>query len=97
MCNILFQYVANLTACLILLKCSFNIAKYCLIKWFFSYLDQRSQRVRAGNSHSTWLPLNGAMPQGSWLGPLTFFIIIIIMETYKAPLTMAQRRRTVHA
>ena len=24
-------------------------------------------------------------------------IIIIIMETYKAPLTRAQRRRTVHA
>ena len=27
MCNILFQYVANLTACLILVKYSFNIAK----------------------------------------------------------------------
>ena len=49
---------------------------HCLIKWFFSYLDQRSQRVRAGNSHSTWLPLNGAMPQGSWLGPLTFLVLI---------------------
>jgi len=48
----------------------------CLIKWFFSYLDQRSQRVRAGNSHSTWQLLNGAMPQGSWLGQLTFLVLI---------------------
>jgi len=49
---------------------------HCLIKWFFSYLDQRSQRVHAGNSHSTWQLLNGAMPQGSWLGPLTFLVLI---------------------
>ena len=27
MCDILFQYVANMTACLILVKYSFNIAK----------------------------------------------------------------------
>jgi len=27
MCNILFQYVASMTACLILVKYSFNIAK----------------------------------------------------------------------
>jgi len=39
-----------------------------LIKWFFSYLDQRSQRVH--DNRSAWLLLNGAMPQGSWLGRL---------------------------
>jgi len=45
-----------------------------LIKWFFSYLQQRSQRVRVGTHHSCWLQLNGGMPQGSWLmGPLCFF------------------------
>ena len=45
---------------------------HCLIKWFFSYLDQRSQCVRIGTNVSGWLHLNGAMPQGSWLGPLSF-------------------------
>ena len=49
---------------------------HCLIKWFFSYLDQRSQRVRIGTDYSRWLHLNGAMPQGSWLGPLSFLVLI---------------------
>ena len=44
-----------------------------LIKWLFSYLQQRSQRVRVGTHHSCWLHLNGGMPQGSWLGPLCYF------------------------
>jgi len=35
---------------------------HCLIKWFFSYLNQRSQRVCIGNNRSAWLSLNGAMP-----------------------------------
>lgn len=49
---------------------------HCLIKWFYSYLDQRSQRVRIGTNRSSWLQLNGAMPQGSWLGPLSFLVLI---------------------
>ena len=49
---------------------------HCLIKWFFSYLDNRSQRVRIGTDCSGWLRLNGAMPQGSWLGPLSFLVLI---------------------
>jgi len=49
---------------------------HCLIKWFFSYLDQTSQRLRIGNQHSAWLHLNGAMPQSSWLGPLSFLLLI---------------------
>jgi len=36
---------------------------HCLIKWFFSYLDQRSQRVRIGTDYSGWLRLIGAMPK----------------------------------
>jgi len=34
------------------------------------------QRVRIGTNHSSWLQLNGAMPQGSWLGTLTFLLLI---------------------
>ena len=47
---------------------------HCLIKWFF--LDQRSQRVRIGDNRLAWLFLNVAMPQGFWLGPLTFLVLI---------------------
>ena len=47
-----------------------------LIKWFFSYLQQRSQRVRIGTHHSSWLQLNGGMPQGSWLGPMCFLALV---------------------
>jgi len=43
---------------------------------FFSYLENRTQRVRIGTNHSSWLQLNGAMPQGSGLGPLTFLLLI---------------------
>ena len=49
---------------------------HCLIKWFFSYLQRRSQRVRVGTHHSGWLQLRGAMPEGSWLGPLAFLVVI---------------------
>ena len=34
------------------------------------------QRVRIGTNHSSWLQLNGAVSQGSWLGPLTFILLI---------------------
>jgi len=49
---------------------------HCLIRWFFSYLENRIQRVRIGTNHSSWLQLNGAVSQGSWLGPLTFILLI---------------------
>ena len=47
-----------------------------LIKWMFSYLSDRQQRVRAQGTTSTWKSLNGSMPQGSLLGPLTFLVLI---------------------
>ena len=49
---------------------------HCLIKWLFSYFDKRSQSVRIGNYRSRKLYLNGAMPQGSFLGPLCFLVLI---------------------
>jgi len=49
---------------------------HCLIKWFFSYLDSREQHACIGMKHSSWVKLNGGMPQGSWLGPLTFLLLI---------------------
>jgi len=53
----------------------FNIPN-CLLQWFQSYLSHRSQRVRINRSVSSWQSLNGSMPQGSCLGPLSFTVMI---------------------
>ena len=47
-----------------------------VIKWFASFITNRQQRVKIASTVSTWLVLKGGMPQGSWLGPLTFVILI---------------------
>jgi len=39
-------------------------------------LTGRQQRVRAQGAVSQWLTLNGAIPQGSWLGPISFLVMI---------------------
>ena len=44
-----------------------------LISWLHSFLHERQQRVKIGNEVSSWLNMIGAVPQGSWLGPLCFF------------------------
>ena len=31
-------------------------------------------------NYSSWAQLNGAMPQGSWLGPLSFLVLINNLE-----------------
>ena len=43
--------------------------------------------VKLGNSVSTWLKLNGAVPQGSWLGPLCFIVYMNDMELQDGTLT----------
>jgi len=47
-----------------------------LIRWFCSFLKDRQQRVVIGEHGSDWITLTGAVPQGSWLGPLTFLVLI---------------------
>ena len=47
-------------------------------EWFASFLTNRQQRVKIASTLSTWLVLKGFMPQGSWLGPLTFNFVILI-------------------
>jgi hypothetical protein len=47
-----------------------------LVKWFHSYLSSRKQRIRLAGETSTWTTLVGGMPQGSWLGALSFIILI---------------------
>ena len=42
--------------------------------WFSSYLTNRKQRIHTNGSISEIFALNYAVPQGSCLGPLPFFI-----------------------
>jgi len=61
---------------LLLQKLLLSCVPHFLIKWFFSFLQHRSQRVRIGTNHSSYSQLNYALPQGSWLGPLSFLVLI---------------------
>lgn len=47
-----------------------------LIRWICSFLSGRQQRVKLSQYVSDWLTLSGSMPQGSYLGPLVFLVLI---------------------
>jgi len=42
----------------------------------FTFLNRRRQRVKINNKFSDWITLKGGMPQVTWLGPLTFIIVL---------------------
>ena len=58
-----------------------------IINWLRDYLSDREQRVKLGSSASTWLKLNGAVPQGSWFGPLCVIVYMNDMELQDGTLT----------
>ena len=47
-----------------------------IVKWMFSFLEGRQQRVKVNDVFSNWTQLVGGMPQGSWLGLLIFLLLI---------------------
>ena len=53
-----------------------------MLLWFASYLSNRQRRVRVNISVSTFKKLKGAMPQGSWLGPLAFLVLTVYWLPY---------------
>ena len=55
------------------LEKSFGITDSCL-KWFDSYLSQRSSFVSIDSSHSSIVSFNYGVPQGSILGPLLYIL-----------------------
>lgn len=44
--------------------------------WITSFLCDRQQRIAIDGYFSSWVSLRGGVPQGSWLGPLVFLILI---------------------
>jgi len=47
-----------------------------IVRWICAFLRHRRQLVKIGDIRSDWLQLTAGMPQGSYLGPLTFVILI---------------------
>jgi len=47
-----------------------------IIQWMRSFLSDRRQRIKIGDVVCDWLAMNAVMPQGSYLGPLTFITLV---------------------
>ena len=47
-----------------------------LVEWMFSFLKGRYHRVKIQGRSSDWIGSNAGMPQGTWLGPLSFIVMI---------------------
>ena len=57
-------------------KCKRYTLPNFIIRWLCAFLSDRSQRVRLGQELSDWVSLKGSVPQGSWLGPLLFIVLV---------------------
>ena len=47
-----------------------------LVEWMYSFLKGRHHRVKINGHFSKWIESTAGMPQGTWLGPLSFIVLI---------------------
>ena len=45
-----------------------------LLRWLHAFLSDRQQRLKLDQDVSDWLSMQAAMPQGAYLGPLSFVV-----------------------
>ena len=75
-----------------------------IIRWLHDFLHNREQRVKLNNDVSSWLTLNGGVPQGSWLAPLCFIVYIsdihfmgnLIVHKYVDDMTLTESITSPH-
>jgi len=71
-----FQKAFDHVDYIVLHKLAQRDVPHFIVKWMFSFLEGRQQRVKVNDVFSNWTQLVGGMPQGSWLGPLIFLLLI---------------------
>ncbi len=51
-------------------------ALFFLVEWMYSFLKGHHHQVKINGPCSKWRESTAGMPQGTWLGPLSFIVLI---------------------